>query len=212
IVVARTGEGKGEKGISAILVDVKQAKPQMAITRLDTVPVEDYYEVVFDKVIVDETAVLGQAGEAWTGLNKIIQIAAVGKCVDMVGAGQRMLETAVGHAKERIQFGRPIGSFQAVQHHCANAATLVDSARLIAYKATWLLSEGIECAKMVSLAKSYGSDAHRKVTQLTHQVTGGVGLIVEHDLPMFSYRALASQLLFGTPAAHRELVAQELGL
>ncbi|MBI2862997.1 MAG: acyl-CoA/acyl-ACP dehydrogenase [Chloroflexi bacterium] len=212
VVAARTGEGSGEDGISAILVNVKSAGSRLSVTRLDTVPVEDYYEVVFDGVVVGESAVLGQAGQAWNGLNRVAQIAAVAKCVDMVGAGQRMVETAVAHAKERVQFGRPIGSFQAIQHHCANAATAVDSARLIANKAVWMLNEGMECTKIVSMAKSFGADSHRRVTQLTHQVTGGVGLIIEHDLPMFTYRALASELLFGTPAEHRELVAQELGL
>ena len=115
-------------------------------------------------------------------------------------------------AKERIQFGRPIGSFQAIQHHCANMVTDVDGSRFITYQAAWKVSEGLPATMEVSMAKAWVSEAYRRVTQLGHQIHGGIGFCMDHDMPLYFKEAKAAESTFGNADWHREIVAQQLGL
>ncbi len=211
ICTARTREGtKPEDGITLFLIDAKS--PGIKVTQLKTMVGDKLCEVVFDKVAVSAENVMGELNQGWGYIAKLLQKAAAAKCVEMVGGAQQVLEMTVAYAKERVQFGRPIGSFQAIQHHCANMATDVDGCRFIAYKAAWMVSEGLPCTKEVSMAKAWVSDAFRRVTALGHQVHGGVGFIEDHDMPLYFKRAKAWELTFGDGDFHREIVAQELGL
>ena len=130
----------------------------------------------------------------------------------MVGNSQQVLDIAVEYAKNRVQFGRPIGSFQAIQHHCANMATDVDGSRFITYQAAWRLSEGLECDREVSMAKAWVSEACRRVAALGHQVHGGIGFTKEHDMQLFFRRAKQAELFFGDADYHKEKVADAIGL
>jgi len=118
----------------------------------------------------------------------------------------------VNYAKERVQFDRPIGSFQAIQHHCANMALDVDAARLLAYQAAWKLSEGLPCAVEVAMAKAWASEACRRVASLGHQVHGAIGFTLDHDMQLYSRRAKAAEVAFGDADFHREKLARELEL
>ena len=211
ICVARTLDtGNKEQGISLFLVDNKSQG--IVYTPLQTIAGDKQYEVVLDKVAVPSQSLLGKLDQGWSYLKKVLQKAAVAKCAEMIGGAQYVLEMTVSYAKERIQFERPIGSFQAIQHHCANMATDVDGARLITYQAAWMLSEGLPCAKEIAMAKAWVSDAYQRVTTLGHQVHAGAGFIIDHDMPLYFRRAKAAEVAFGDADFNRELVAQELGL
>jgi alkylation response protein AidB-like acyl-CoA dehydrogenase len=207
LCVART---EPKDGISIFLVDAKDPRIEYAV--LKTIAGDKLCEVLFDQVPVPKANVLGRLNQGWSAVQKIIQRAAAGKCCEMVGNLQRVLEMTVDYAKERKQFGRPIGSFQAIQHYCADMATDVDSARFSTYRAAWMLSEGLPCTKEVAVAKAWVSQASQRIFALAHQIHGAIGVTIEHDLHYYTRRAKAAELAFGDADFHREVVAKEMGL
>jgi alkylation response protein AidB-like acyl-CoA dehydrogenase len=130
----------------------------------------------------------------------------------MVGGAKRVMELVVPYAKERSQFGRPIGAFQAVQHHCADMITYAETMAFMTFQAAWRISAGLPFEMEAAMCKAWASDGYRKLTALAHQVVGGVGFMEEHDLQLFFKQAKASELAFGDAEFHRELVAAEMGL
>jgi len=118
----------------------------------------------------------------------------------------------VDYAKTRMQFDRPIGSFQAIQHHCADMAIDVESSRVITYRAAWLLSEAMPGSKEVAMAKAWTADAYRRVVALSHQIHGAIAFTTDHDLHFYTRRAKAGEVSFGDIGFHREWVAREIGL
>jgi len=136
----------------------------------------------------------------------------VAKCCDLVGIVQQVLEMTLDYAKERRQFDRPIGSFQIIQHYCADMATDVDGMRFSTYQAAWMLSEGLPCAKEVAIAKAWVGEAYERVITLAHQIHGAIGCTIDHDLQFYTKRGKAAQLSFGSGDFYREIVAQQMGL
>ena len=133
----------------------------------------------------------------------------VALCAEMVGGMQWMLDTTVEYAKTRQQFGRTIGSFQAVQHQCADMLLMTESARSATYYAAWALTEGDPAASVaVSIAKAYCSDAYREVANRGVQIHGGIGFTWEHDLQLYYKRSKSSETLFGDATFHRERIAR----
>ena len=130
----------------------------------------------------------------------------------MVGGSQQVLDMTVEYAQQRVQFGRPIGSFQAVQHHCANMATDVEGTRYITYQAAWRLSEGLPSKLEVAAAKAWVSEAYQRVCALGHQCHGAIGFTKEHNMQLYSRRAKAAELAFGDADLHLEKVADAIGL
>ena len=130
----------------------------------------------------------------------------------MLGGADRVLEMTVDYVKERAQFGRPIGSFQAIQHHCANMAAAVEGSRFVTYQAAWMLSEGLPATREVAIAKAWVGDAYRQVCALAHQCHGAIGFTKEHNMQLYSRRAKASEIMFGDTDFHLESVANIIGL
>jgi alkylation response protein AidB-like acyl-CoA dehydrogenase len=207
ICVART---KPENGITIFLAETKN--PRINCTTLKTIAGDKLCEVVFDQMPVPKANILGQPNQGWSAVQKIIERAAVGKCCEMVGNIQRVLEMTVDYAKERKQFDRPIGSFQIIQHYCADMATDIDGARFSTYQAAWMLSEGLPCTKEVAIAKAWIGEASQRVVALAHQIHGAIGVTIEHDLHFYTRRAKAAELAFGDANFYREVVAKEMGL
>jgi alkylation response protein AidB-like acyl-CoA dehydrogenase len=207
LCVART---KPKDGVTIFLADAKN--PRIKYTVLKTIAGDKLCEVIFDQMPVPEADILGRLNQGWSAVQKIIQRAAVGKCCEMVGNIQRVLEMTVDYAKERKQFDRPIGSFQAIQHYCADMATDVDSARFSTYQAAWKLSERLPCTKEVAIAKAWIGEASQRVFALAHQIHGAIGVTIEHDLHFYTRRAKAAELAFGDTDFYREVVAREMGL
>jgi alkylation response protein AidB-like acyl-CoA dehydrogenase len=210
LCVARTSEQiKAEDGITIFIVDTKN--PGISCKVLDTIAKDKLCEVVSDQVRVHKENILGQLDRGWSELRKTIERASVAKCCEMVGGAQQVLEMTVTYAKERVQFGRPIGSFQAIQHHCANMMIYVDGSRLITYRAAWMLSQGIPCTKEVAVAKAWTGEAYRKVIFLGHQVHGGIGFTLDYDLQLYFRRAKAAEVTFGDANFYSDIVADEMG-
>ena len=156
---------------------------------------------------------IGAEGQGWDVLSRVLDLAAVGLAAEQVGGAQECLEMAVQYAKDRVQFGRPIGSFQAIKHKCADMLLEVESAKSAAYYAGWCASElNEELPSVASLAKSYCSEAYFHTTAENIQIHGGIGFTWEHPAHLYFKRAKSSELLFGDPTYHRELLAQRIGI
>jgi alkylation response protein AidB-like acyl-CoA dehydrogenase len=205
LVVAKT-----DQGFTLFIVDAKSQG--ISHTVLKTIAEDKLCEVVFDKVKVPKTNILGEADKGWAEVEKIIQRAAVAKCCEMVGCIQQALDMTVEYAKDRKQYGRPIGSFQVIQHYCADMAIDVEGTRLSAYKAAWTLSEGLPCTEEVAIAKTWAGEACQRVMALAHQIHGAIGVTIDHDLQYYTRRAKAAEVSFGDARFYREVVAKEMGL
>ena len=211
LCVARTKETKNpEDGITIFLVDAKSSGIKCAL--LKTLARDKQCEIAFDNVTVPKKNILGKLDQGWPIVKDTLQKATAAKCAEMVGGAQAALEMTVKYAKERVQFNRPIGSFQAIQHYCANMVTDVDGARLITYKAAWELSEGLPATKDVAVAKAWTSEAYGRVTLLAHQIFGAIGFTMDHDIHLYYRRAKAGEIMFGDGDFQRAIVASELGL
>jgi alkylation response protein AidB-like acyl-CoA dehydrogenase len=162
---------------------------------------------------VPADALLGEAGAAAPALARTLQLAAIALAAEQVGGAQRCLDMSVAHALERVQFGRPIGSFQAIKHKCADMMIAIESARSAAYYAACVAAEqGEELAVCASLAKAYCSEAYFSCAAEAIQIHGGVGFTWEYDVHLHFKRARASESFLGEPAWHRERVARHIGL
>jgi len=170
-------------------------------------------EVVLDGIRVPASDRLGSGAETTGALAGAIERALVLLAAEQVGGASRCLEMAVEYAKTRHQFGRPIGSFQAIKHKCADMLVEVESARSAAYYAAWAAQEDeAELGTVAPLAKSYCSETYFHCASENIQIHGGIGFTWEHDAHLYFKRAKSSQLLFGDPAHHRAVLADRLGL
>jgi alkylation response protein AidB-like acyl-CoA dehydrogenase len=208
IVAARTGEG--DTDVSLFIVPSNA--DGLSQTLLQTIASDRQSELTFDKVMVGESALLGEFNGGWATVDTVLKWGAAGKCAEMLGGAQRVLDMTVQYAKARMQFGRAIGSFQAVQHHAADMAADVDGCRYITYQAAWTLAQGLPAGREVSMAKAWVSDAYQRVCALGHQSHGAVGFTKEYDLQLYSRRAKAAELMFGDADVHLEGVASAIGL
>ena len=142
-----------------------------------------------------------------------MQIAESALAAEQVGGAQRVLDASVDYAKNRVQFGRPIGSFQAIKHKCADMLLDVESAKSAAYYAAWAAQErNDELPIAASLAKSFCSEAYFHCAAENIQIHGGIGFTWEHPAHLYFKRAKSSELFLGDPTYHRELLAQRLGI
>jgi len=207
VVPARTSR-RGRDGTTLFLVDAKQQG--VTTTVLKTMDqTRKLCEVTFHNVKVGKDTVLGTVNEGWPLLDRVIDRAKVALCAEMCGGAQRVLEMSVEYAKVREQFGRPIGSFQAIQHKCANMMVQVESAKSATYYAAWAVANDVPEAHLAAcMAKAYCSDAYRLVSAEGIQIHGGIGFTWEHDMHLYFKRAKGSEVTFGDATWNRELVAQ----
>ncbi len=212
VVAARSSGTHGEDGVSLFALPGDSA----GLTRrvLPTVDQTRKLAVLeLADVHLPQSALLGQEGAGWPALRKTLQLAAIALAAEQLGGAQKCLDMSVEYAKERIQFGRPIGSFQAIKHKCADMMVAVESARSAVYYAACVAAEdGDELAVCASLAQAYCSDTYFRCAADAIQIHGGVGFTWEYDVHLYFKRAKSSESFLGDPAYHRELVAREIGL
>ena len=209
LVSARTRRGtNAENGVTLFLVDAHATG--VSVDKLKTIATDNQCEVIFKNVQVGPANVLGEVGKGWPTLKLLLQKGAALRSCQMVGALQEVLDMTVEYVKNRVQFGRPIGSFQAIQHYCANMATDVDGSRFITYQAIWRLSENLPSDLEVSAAKAWVSDSAARVSATAHQCHGAIGFTQEHDLQLFTRRLKAWEVSFGDGDYHRERVARAM--
>jgi alkylation response protein AidB-like acyl-CoA dehydrogenase len=164
--------------------------------------------VEFNDVLVNAEDVVTDSAKARAALEHAIDVATLALSAEMIGGMQWLLEASVEYAKTRKQFGKPIGQFQAVQHHCANMLLMTESARSAVYYAAWVMGNDPEQAPLaVSMAKAYASDGYREVGNLAVQVHGGIGFTWDENVHFYYKRAKASEVMFGDATYHRERIA-----
>jgi alkylation response protein AidB-like acyl-CoA dehydrogenase len=209
VVAARTADG-ATAGVTLFLVDARA--PGVAIAPLQTVDMtRRLCGVRFRDVALAPAAVLGAPGAGAPHLRRVLDHALSAIATELVGVGQRALELSVTYANTRTQFGRPIGSFQAVKHKCVDMMVAVENARSLAYYGAWTVSENApEAGHAVPMAKAACAEMGKAVTSEAIQVHGGIGFTWEHDLHLYYRRALASDAAFGTTPVHREAIARAL--
>jgi len=204
IVAARTG-----KGVSLFAVDGNAS----GLTRTALSTMDQTRKQAKLEFANTPATLIGTEGEGWKVLSTVLDLAAVGLAAEQVGGAQKVLEMAVEYAKVRVQFGRPIGSFQAIKHKCADMLLEVESAKSAAYYGMWCAAEmNDELPSVASLAKAYCSEAYFHATAENIQIHGGIGFTWEHPAHLYFKRAKSSELLFGDPTYHRELLAQRIGI
>lgn len=184
----------------------------IVLTPLHAVSNDKKFGVSFENTPVGRGDVIGGLGKGDKWLRQVLSKASVLKCGEMIGGLRRVLHMTVEYAKERRQFGRPLGSFQAVQHYCADMAAYLETSRLIAYQAASLLSHGKSCDKEVAMANAWCGQAYRKSTWMAHEIHGAIGFTEEYDLHLFYRHAKEAELLFGDARFHRSKVADEMGI
>ena len=184
----------------------------LVINPLPTTAEDRQCELVFDDVRLDDTALLGPGDDGWPAFERLIQRAAVAKCAEMIGGARRAMEITVDYSRERVQFGRPIGAFQAVQHHCANMLTNLETSALITRYTCREISEGRFDRAQAARCKAWVSDACRELLALAHQVYAGMGFMEESDLQIYFRRIKSGEFAFGNSTFQREIVAREIGL
>ncbi len=177
--------------------------PGVVLTRHDAIGGDPLYRL--DCTAVPVRPVAGNLGTALDHL-------AVSGLAYAVGAAEGALALSVQHAKDRHQFGRPIGAFQAVAHRCADMRGEVDACRALVQRAAWALDRGDDRELAVASALAYANDALRRVAMHAHQIHGAIGFSTEHDLHLFTRRIKAYELTYGSTARHQERLATAIGL
>ena len=209
VVVARRAGTSGTEGLS--FFTVRGDADGLTRTALETMDMtRKQAKLEFSGVEAD---LLGEEGAGWAALSKTLDQAAVCLSSEMVGGAQQVLDMSVEYAKVRVQFGRPIGSFQAIKHKCADMLLEVESAKSAAYYAAWAAAEdNDELPTVASLAKAYCSDAYFHCAAENIQIHGGIGFTWEHDAHLYFKRAKSAEIYLGDATYHRELLAQRIGI
>jgi alkylation response protein AidB-like acyl-CoA dehydrogenase len=151
-------------------------------------------------------------GDQTQALEKVLSLTIAALAAEQVGGAQKCLEMSVEYAQTRLQFGRPIGSYQAIKHKCADMLVSVEFAKSAAYNACFAAAEGESLGEAAALAKSYCSESYFHAAADCIQIHGGMGFTWEHPAHLYFKRAKASDLLFGEAAHHREVLAELIGI
>jgi 3-oxocholest-4-en-26-oyl-CoA dehydrogenase beta subunit len=201
---------RGAAGVNLFLLDAH--RPGVTVRRMEALSGDRPCDVSFAGVEVRAADLIGKPGSGREALAPALQAGALARASEMVGCAQRILDLCVEHAKGRQQFGRPLGSFQAIQHACADLLRDVETARYLVYSAAWKMEQGQECAADIAMAKAYGGRTSQAVARKAHQLLGAISFCEEHSLHLFHKRILAAGLDFGDPSHHLETVASSMGL
>jgi alkylation response protein AidB-like acyl-CoA dehydrogenase len=208
VVVARDPAATGAGTVRLVVVPTNA--PGVRRSRLATFAHDAQHEVSFAAVRLPVDSVLADGSrDAWPVVEDVRRVATALQCVEMVGGARAVLDRTVQYIADRVQFGRPIGSFQAVQHHVADLSTRIDAAGLGAWRAVWRCSLGSDAPAdagsfeaAVAIAKVAAGDAYVETTLMAHQLHGGIGFTDDHDLHLWSDRARAAAVAFGTREDH----------
>jgi alkylation response protein AidB-like acyl-CoA dehydrogenase len=202
VIAARNGAGTSLFAVPASARGVeRRAHTTMDATRR-------FAAVTLSGVEVGADALLGAEGEGAAALERALDQARVALAAEQTGGAQRCLDLSVAYAQERVQFGRAIGSFQAIKHKCADMMVAVESSRSASYWAGCVAAEdGAELPRAASLAKAWASESYFRCAADALQIYGGVGFTWEYDVHLHLKRARSMESFLGTPAWHRERVA-----
>jgi alkylation response protein AidB-like acyl-CoA dehydrogenase len=206
VVLARTGDAYED--VDLFLVDPTAVG--VTLTQQMTIASDAQYQVELSGVRVTEAERIGSAGTGWTTWSAVMHEGIILAAAQAVGGAQYALEITVQYAKDRKQFDKPLGAFQALAHYLADAATNVDGAEVLVHEAAWARAEGRPVAKLAPMAKLYACQTFRDVTAMAQQLFGGIGFTVEFDIQLYFRRAKQLQLSWWDPRTLEELIAAQV--
>lgn len=206
LVLARTGDAAEE--IALLLVDPKS--PGVALDQQLSLAADTQYRVTFDDVRVPASDRVGAAGSGWAAWNEVMHDGIILLAAQAMGGAQRALEITVQYTKDRQQFGKPLGAFQAIAHYLADASTEVDGGTTLVYEAAWARANGRSVRRLAPMAKLFACQTYRDMTAMCVQVWGGVGFTVEYDIQLYFRRAKQLQLAWWDTRYLEELIASDV--
>ena len=209
LVLARSGDG--EAGIELLLVDPRA--PGVKLRQQKSLAADTQYEVTFEDVRVAADARVGAPGSGfagWTSWERVMLDGIVLLAAQAMGGAERALEITVQYAKDRKQFDKPLGAFQAISHYLADAATAVDGGRTLVWEAAWARANGRSTRRLAPMAKLFACQTFRDVTAMCQQVWGGVGFTLEYDIQLYFRRAKQLQITWWDTRELEERVASEV--
>jgi alkylation response protein AidB-like acyl-CoA dehydrogenase len=200
------------QGMSLFLVD--NDTPGLTLRKLDMLGrrATGTYELIFDNVRVPPDRLVGGENKGWDVVMSGLQVERAASCAGNVGAAQGIVDLALQYAKDRKQFGRPIGTNQAIAHMLADMQTEVEAARTLMWRAAWLVSTGQDALREITMAKLFTSEVYVKIANQGMQVLGGFGYCEEFDMSRLYRDARAATIAAGTSQIQRNLIANLMGL
>lgn len=211
ICVARADKGPSPAdGISLFLVDA--SSPGIGIEVMPTIAYDKLCEVTFKGVEVPGKNLLGRPGKGWPIVENVMRKATIAKCAESVGGMQAVVDMTVAYTKERVQYDRPIGAFQALQHIMSDMWMITQTSKYLVYQVAWMESEGLPCTMEADMAKAYVNENYKLVTERGVSLHGGIGTSREHDVGHYYRRAKAADVAYGSTDFHRGAVARQIGL
>jgi alkylation response protein AidB-like acyl-CoA dehydrogenase len=206
LVVARTGDGLED--VDLLLVDAKAAG--VTLTQQMTLASDTQYRVDFSAVRVPVTDRLGGERSGWRTWNAVMHDGIILAAAQAIGGADRALEMTVQYSKEREQFDKPLGAFQALSHYMADGATAIDGGKTLVYEAAWARANGKPIGRLAPMAKLFACDTYRDFTAVAEQIHGGMGFTVEYDIQLYFRRAKQLQLSWWDPRYLEELIAADV--
>lgn len=197
-------------GVTLFLADANDRG--ISRSKMPTIGKDNSCEVTFENVRVDREDVLGKPGQGWEILEKTSAKTTLAKCAEMIGGCKASIDLTVDYATNRIQYGKPIGSFQAIQHYMADMMVAYDTVFNYLYKTAWMIDNGKSCSMEVAALKSLVNENYKFITERAVQIHGGVGTTREFNIGLFYRRAKAFECVMGDTTHHFEKIAQGLGL
>lgn len=208
VVLARTGDAPTD--VDLFLVDPRAEG--VSLTQQHSLASDTQYRVELHGVRVPAADRIGPAGSGWATWDAVVEQAAVLVAAQAVGGARSALELAVQYAKDRCQFDKPLGAFQAIAHYLADAVTAVDGAEVLVHEAAWTSAAGRDVSALAPMAKLVACDVFRDVTAMAQQVFGGIGFTVEFDIQLYFRRAKQLQLSWwDAPVLEERLARAVLG-
>jgi alkylation response protein AidB-like acyl-CoA dehydrogenase len=206
LVLARTGDAPD--AVDLFLVD--PADPGVTLTQQMTIASDAQYKVELAGVRVTEADRIGAAGSGWTTWSAVMHEGIILAAAQAVGGATYAMEITTQYAKDRHQFDKPLGAFQALAHYLADATTAVDGAEVLVHEAAWARAEGRPVTKLAPMAKLYACNTFRDVTAMAQQIFGGIGFTVEFDIQLYFRRAKELQLSWWDSRTLEELIAAQV--
>jgi len=199
-----------DAGVTLFIVDAKD--PGITMRKMPAVGMDNCCEVIFKDVKVSKSDIIGAAGKAWEILKKVEPKVILAKCAEMLGGCKASLDMTSAYAKERVQYGKPIGGFQAIQHFMADMLIAYDTSINLFYKMVWKVEEGMDADMDIAGLKARLNEAYKFISERGVHIHGGVGTTREYDVGIFYRRAKAAEFSMGDTDYHLELVAQGMGM
>ncbi len=211
LVVARIRKDRVlEKGLTLFIVD--RNKPGIKVDPIPTITGEMQCRVTFKGVRLTTADILGTPGDAGHALGRILDKANLLKCAEVSGACQSVLDMTSSYARDRLQFGKPIGTFQVIQHRLVDMLTDVEGLQYLVCQAAWLMSTGSDYSDQLAMAKVKANDVYQRVALNGVKIHGAIGFSMEHDIGLYYRRVMASKFFPRDTDYYLEKIAQGIGL